>query len=116
MVRVPEHSAVVGGFVFARVIDVDIPYVAGQVIAEPPPARIAGSQEVDDETGYRVVLVVVMRNEGPIGRLAGGLVIGRQIAEVPPPVLVSLLTFGKEPGIGIERAANELQIAFIRIL
>ena len=65
----PEQPAVVRRLVLARVVDVDVPNVAGQIGHQPPPARIAGPQEVNRRSRRRrrTGCCSATRTAGPAG-------------------------------------------------
>ncbi len=87
-------------------VDVDVLHVRRQLVAQAPPAQVSGAHELDGESRYGVVLIVVMRDERR-RLLPHGLVVPVQLAEAAPAVFVHPLAFGDERIVAFDRRLDE---------
>ena len=108
VIGVPEVAVVVGRPIAVGVVQVHVDHVRGQIVHERPPAPIARSNVLGGETRQRVVLIVVMGTQSLRTLVADRLVIGVEIAEVPPAVLVGDFPLALEALLAVDRAANDL--------
>src|SRR5262245_51236126 len=89
---VPEQPVVVRGTILARVIDVDVDYVAGELVHHVEPAPVTAACELNERSVDRVVLVVVVRDHRRRTSVERRLVIRPDVPEVPPAVFIDGLT------------------------
>ena len=113
---VPEQPVVVRRTIALCVVHVDVGDVRGQRAQEAPPAVVTATEELVDEPGERIVLVVVVRDQGLGTRIAHRLVIGVQIAEVTPAVLIHALALQLECVWPLNRSIHESHVVGMRIL
>src|SRR5262245_3414338 len=105
MLRVPEVAAGVSGAVTGGVVEIDVGDVTGQIVSQYPPTVIARLHEAREETGDRIVLVVVVRNEA-FG-ISDRFMVSIQFTKVPPSVLVDLFPALNKRVVALNRSANE---------
>src|SRR5438132_9600157 len=86
VIRKPEQSSVISRLVLGRVVDVDIDHVACERIGELEPARVAGTEILQERTVNEIVLIIVMGNHRRWSRVIRGLVIGVDLAEIAPTI------------------------------
>src|SRR5438093_88191 len=94
-------------------VDVDIDQMARGIVHELPPARFAGSGEVDECPVEEVVLVVVMRDERLETAVMYRLVVGVEVPEIAPSVFVDDLAPGGERPRTFDNLSNVAVIARI---
>src|SRR5437764_869530 len=87
MVGMPEKTAVVGGTVFFRMINIDIDHMSRKVFHELKPTRVPTAQELNQQPIDDIVLVVVVRYQRTT-TMANRFVIGIKVAKVAPAILV----------------------------
>ena len=103
--RVPEQTVVVLCPVFFSSIDVNVDDMSRQINQQLMPATITGKQILPRKSIDRVILVIIMRDKDVIVIVVKRLMIGIDVTEVPPAVLVDLFSLGKEPVVGIMSSA-----------
>src|SRR5437867_12389421 len=116
MARMPEQSVVVAGLVLRSVIDVDVDHMGGELIHHAEPTYVAASNELDEGPIDSVVLVVVMRDHWWLSSVVSRLVIGIDVAEMPPAVLVDDLPLVLEGVVAFDRRIHEAEILRVEVL
>src|SRR5436190_19259803 len=104
---VPEHATVVRRLVLDGVIDVDVGDVRGKLRHLRPPAAITGSKKLQRKPSDRVVLIVIVRDEGRRTAVVCGFVVAVDVAEVAPPILIDDLSFAFEGLATLNGRLNE---------
>src|SRR5438876_9752806 len=116
MARMPEQSVVVAGLVLRSVIDVDVGNMGGQFIRHAEPTHVAASNELDEGPVDGVVLVVVVGDYWRLSGVVNPLVIGVDVAEMPPAVLVDDLPLVLERVGALDRRVHEAEILRVAVL
>jgi hypothetical protein len=104
----PKQSAAVGRAILARVIDVDVDHVPGQRPRQVHPPLVARAEVLEQKPQQNVELIVVVRDQRLLAVVVLLLVVGVQIAPVPPAVFINPLAIGKQAARGSEKLLAQL--------
>src|SRR5688500_9989358 len=88
MIRVPKQSAVIGRTVFPRVVNIDVDDVSRQITHEIVPAPVTAAEILHQGAINGVVLIVVVRDEWEGAVVADRFMIGVEVSEMAPAILI----------------------------
>src|SRR5581483_8940016 len=91
VVRMPEKTVVVRRLVAGSVIDVDVDDVPRQFPHHRPPSHVTRPKKLKGKSGYRVVLIVVVRDEDAGAGVPHAFMVPIDLAKVSPAIFVDAL-------------------------
>src|SRR5699024_4722636 len=103
MGRLSEGSVIVGGAILLRVTAADVDAVSSQRQSEIPPGSVSRAGELSQAAFDDVILIVVVRDDRRSVVAGWALVVGPELAPVPPAELIDDLSPGRQAALRVDR-------------
>jgi hypothetical protein len=83
---------------------------------QEPPSPVARSEKLEGAAGDGIVLIIVMGDEAVRALVKDGLMVGVDVTEVAPSVLVDGLPLVLERIVTHDRGVDELEVEVVRVV